>query len=259
MSASARQRREKILACIRQNSQVSVKALAASLVASEPTIRRDLRALAAQGHVMLVYGGATLTPEKDNSFRSRSQQNIEAKKTIGRLAAGFVKDGDTILLDSGSTTASMLPFLKSSRGLTIITHSARLALEIEVPTASVILIGGAYRQHLMDTVGPLAAANFEHLRGYTAFIGASGMDKEFGLTATEAESAHINSLTVRNAARTILLVDYTKFTKSCVFKVAGFESISAVVCDQPPPPDWRDFFASRGIPVVSPSSPQHTL
>lgn len=254
MSASATQRRERILMSILQNGEVSVKALAASLGTSEPTIRRDLRALAASNQVKLFHGGAVLASEKDPSFRSRARLNAEAKSVIGRLAAGLVSDGDTILLDSGSTCAHILPYLRDKHNVTIITHSARLALDVDIPSFSVILIGGHYRPHRMDTVGPLACADLDRLRGYTAFIGADGLDMEFGLAATEAESAHVNGLAARNAARTVLVVDRTKFTQMSVFKVAGFEDVSDVVTDAPPSSDWVDFFTARGIRVITPEA-----
>jgi len=252
MSASASRRREKILLHILQNGHVSVKSLAASFGMSEPTIRRDLRALAAADQVKLVHGGAEMALDRNPSFRARSMYHAEAKRSIGKLAADLVKDGDTILLDSGSTCANIVPFLKHKHNVTIITHSARLALEVDVPSISVVLIGGHYRQHWMDTVGPLAAADLDRLHGYIAFIGADGMSMKFGLTAAEVETAHVNSLAARGALRTVLVVDHTKFAQTSVFKVAGFEVISDVVTDIQPSREWLDFFADRKIRVITP-------
>jgi len=155
---SFRQRREKILAAIFEKRHVSARDLAASLPASEATVRRDLKALAADGEIELVYGGATLRRPSDYSFRSKGERNVEAKRIIGRLAADLVQENEQIFLDSGTTCFEMLPFLKTRRGLSIICSSARLALELDTPGVSVILLGGQYRPDRMDTVGVLASA-----------------------------------------------------------------------------------------------------
>src|ERR1017187_4362826 len=163
---SFRQRREKILATIFEKRHVSATDLAVELPASEATVRRDLRALAANGEIELVYGGATLRRPSDFSFRSKGSRNVEAKQVIGRLAADLVGEDEQVFLDSGTTCFEMLPFLKTRRRLSIICSSARLALELDTPGISVILLGGQYRPDRMDTVGMLATATLDQLRGY---------------------------------------------------------------------------------------------
>ena len=128
----------------------------------------------------------------------------------------------------------MVPFLKRKRGLSIIVNSARLALELDAPGMSVILLGGQYRPDRMDTVGPLAIATLDQLRGYLCFIGADGLDMDFGPAAADIESADLNRLAVRNARETVLLVDHTKFAAPSLFKIVDWEPISRVVTDQPP-------------------------
>src|SRR5512137_897319 len=177
------QRREKILAALYEKRHVSARDLAVDLSASEATVRRDLKALAKAGEIELVYGGATLRRPSDYSFRSKGQRNVEAKRVIGRLAADLVGEDEQIFLDSGTTCFEMLPFLKARRRLSIICSSARLALELDTPGVSVILLGGQYRPDRMDTVGMLATATLDQLRGYLCFIGADGLDLELGPAA----------------------------------------------------------------------------
>jgi DeoR/GlpR family transcriptional regulator of sugar metabolism len=186
---SFRQRREKILAAILEKRHVSARDLAVDVSASEATVRRDLRAMAAEGEVELVYGGATLRRPSDYSFRSKGQRNVEAKRVIGRLAVDLVGEDEQIFLDSGTTCFEMLPFLKARRRLSIICSSARLALEMDTPGISVILLGGQYRPDRMDTVGSLATGTLDQLRGYLCFIGADGLDQSFGPAAADLESA----------------------------------------------------------------------
>ena len=253
---TSRQRREQILSELFDKKHVTAKDLAARVNASEATVRRDLKLLADTGEVELVYGGATLRRPTDFSFRSKGGRNVEAKRIIGRLAADLVNDNSQIFLDSGTTCFEMIPFLKNRRRVSIIVSSARLAVELNTPGMSVILLGGQYRPDRMDTVGPLAAATLDQLRGYVAFIGADGLDMTFGPAAADIESADLNRRAVRNAHGAVLLVDHSKFAAPSLCKIVDWDAITRVVTDRVPPPEWMDFFSARGIQV---DYPEETL
>ena len=253
MSASTRQRRERILSRVYETGHVAVRELAVSLAVSEATVRRDLRALAGENTVQLVHGGASLVRPYDFSFNSKLTRNMEAKRIIGRLAAELVADGDTIFLDSGTTCFQMAPFLKGRRGLKVIANSARLALELDTPGLDVILVGGQYRPERMDTIGPLAVGMLEQLRGYVAFIGADGLSMDFGLTASDIESAHLYRMATRNAREVVLVADHSKFVSPSLFKIVDFDAISRVVTDKALPAQWADFFSGRGIRTIAPA------
>lgn len=252
MSASARKRREDILARIYEQGHVTVGDLARDMDISESTIRRDLRILADERVLELVHGGAVLGRGTDLSFRSKSTRNVEAKRIIGRLAAELVSDGEQILLDSGTTCFQMAPFLRCRRGLLVIVNSTRLAMELNASGLSTILLGGQYRPDRMDTVGPLATSSLDQLRGYQAFIGSDGLSTEFGLTAGDIDSAHLYRLAISNARETVLVADHTKFQTPSLFKIVGFDAISRIVTDRRPSPEWMEFLTSNGIELVYP-------
>lgn len=254
MSSATRQRRERILVDLYENGHVAVKSLAEQLDVSSATVRRDLRALAAGGQVELVYGGASLKRNADFSFRFKSMRNVEAKSIIGRLAAGLICDNEQVFIDSGTTCFAILPFLKQKRGVSVITNSARLALELDTANVSVIMLGGQYRPDRMDTIGPLATAALDQLRGYTAFIGADGLSMEFGLAAADVESAHLYRLAVRNAREAVLVADHTKFLSPSLCKIVDWELITRVVTDRPCPPAWSDFLRERDIETIHPQA-----
>jgi len=252
MSQSAQHRGESILSQIYEKGRVTVKDLAGEFSVSDATIRRDLRALAEGGQVELVYGGAALVKAHDYSFQSKGMRNVEDKRVIGELAAGLVGDNEQIFIDSGTTSFQMAQFLKGRRGLSIIANSARLALELDTPGLNVILLGGQYRPHRMDTIGPMATAALEQLRGYVAFIGADGLSMEFGLAANDIESAHLYDLAVRNSRKAVLVADHTKFLAPSLFKIVEFDAISQVVTSRRPLAEWMSFFDDRGIDVICP-------
>ncbi len=252
MAYSARQRSERILAQIYERGRVTVKDLAAEMDVSEATIRRDLRALSENGQLELVYGGAVLKRSLDYSFRSKAARNVEAKRAIGRLAAGLIDDGEQIFLDSGTTCFELAAFLKRKQSLSILVNSARLALELDTPGLNVIMLGGQYRPERMDTIGPLALSSLDQLRGYVAVIGADGLGMDFGLTASDIDSAHLYRLAVRNARQAYLVVDHTKFKAPSLFKIVEFDAISRVITDRRPGDEWMDFFEAGGIDVLYP-------
>jgi DeoR/GlpR family transcriptional regulator of sugar metabolism len=250
MSLTGKQRHDQILAEILEFGQVEVKKLAHKFSVSEATVRRDLRTLADAEQVELSYGGATLPRPSDFSFRSKAVRNVDAKRTIGRLAADLVGDNEQICVDSGTTCFELCRHLKRRRGLLVIANSARLAVELgSVPEIRVLMLGGQYRPDRMDFIGPLATATIEHLRGYLAFIGADGLSMDFGVSASDIESAHLYRQVIRNARETILLVDHTKFRTPSLFKICEMADISRIVTDQKPPPGWLDFLNVQGIAI----------
>jgi DeoR/GlpR family transcriptional regulator of sugar metabolism len=255
MSLNNKQRRDQILARIYELGHVEVKELAVAMTVSEATVRRDLRTLADEGRLELVYGGATLPRASDFSFRTKATRNVEAKRVIGRLAADLVADGAQIYMDSGTTCFEMCPHLRRRRGVSIIANSVRLASELgAVPDLSVLLIAGLYRPERMDTVGPLASTTIDQLRGFQAYIGADGLSLDFGITAADIESAHLYRQVIRNARETILLVDHSKFLSPSLFKICEFDTISIVITDQKPNPPWLEFLNDKGIEVIYPQS-----
>jgi DeoR/GlpR family transcriptional regulator of sugar metabolism len=251
---TTQERREHILAALFEKKHVNARDLAAGMDVSEATVRRDLKAMADSGQIELVYGGATLGRTSDFSFRSKGMRNIEAKRIIGRLAAALVEDDDQIFLDSGTTCFEMAPFLKRKRGVSIIVNSPRVALELDTPGLSVILLGGQYRPDRMDTVGPLTIGTLEQLRGYRAFIGADGLSRDVGPTASDIDSATLYRQAVKNARETILVVDHSKFASDSLYKIVDWQAISRVVTDKQPEPQWLEFLEVQGIQALWPEN-----
>jgi DeoR family fructose operon transcriptional repressor len=256
MTFHPQERKDRILARVSESGHVTVRDLAAEIAVSEATVRRDLKSLADSNQIQLVYGGAAQLRPNDYSFRAKERRNYAEKQIVGRLAAALVGDDEQIFLDSGTTCAEMAPLLARKRGLTIIVNSARLVMELpETPGVTIFTLGGRYRADRQDTVGPLATATLDQLRGYIAFIGADGLSMDFGPTASDSESAFLYRQAVRNARETCLLVDHSKFLTPSLFKIVDWEAISRVITDRPPPPEWAEFLASRNIECIHPPLP----
>jgi len=252
MSQATQERRRKIMAQLLDSKHVTVKELARSMDVSGATVRRDLRALAEEDELLLVHGGATLPRQRDFSFQAKRLRAVEQKRIIGRLAAALVRDGDQVFLDSGTTCFEMVPYLKRMHSLTVLANSARLALELDAPGLSVLLIGGEYRPDRMDTIGPMAMNTLSQVRGYVAFIGADGLRTDFGPSASDVASAHLHRLVVENARQAVLLVDSSKFGAASLFQIVDWPRISKVVTDREPDEPWKRFFEEKNIEAIYP-------
>jgi len=253
MGQATEERRKQIMAQLLDRKHVTVKELAASMDVSGATVRRDLKALANEDELLLVHGGATLPRQRDFSFRAKRLRAVDEKRIIGRLAAGLVRDGDQVFLDSGTTCSEMVPYLKKMHGVTVLANSARLALELNAPGLSLFLIGGEYRPDRMDTVGPMAMSTLDQVRGYVAFIGADGLSMDFGPSASDVASAHLHRLVVENAREAVLLVDSSKFGGASLFQIVDWPQISKVVTDREPNEQWKRFFEEQNIEVIHPA------
>lgn len=253
MTSTIQQRRDFILTQAYQSGRVSVRQVAEELNVSEATIRRDLHTIAAEGMLELTHGGALVVRTSDYSFISKSTRNIAAKRTIAKMACDLISNGEQLFLDSGTTCFEMTAFLRSKRSLSVIVNSVRTAQEFQTPGVNVLLLGGQYRPERMDTIGPIAFEVLERLRGYRAFLGTDGLGMDTGLTSVDIDSAYIFTLAARNARECILLADSSKFDHPSLYKTTDFHSISTVITEKRPSPEWETFFKERNINVVFPN------
>jgi DeoR family transcriptional regulator, fructose operon transcriptional repressor len=254
MSQAATSRRQEIMSQLLDKKQVTVKGLAEVMGVSDATVRRDLKTLADEQGLKLIHGGAMLPRERDFSYQAKQLRATKQKRTIGRLAAGLVHDGDRIFLDSGTTCSEMVPHVKKLHDVTILANSARLALELDASGVQMFLIGGEYRPDRMDTIGPMAVEALNQVRGYTAFIGADGLSMDFGPSASDLASAHLHRQVINNASQTALLVDQSKFISPSLFQIVDWSQINLVITDCEPGTEWRRFFRDREIEVILPEN-----
>ena len=254
MGETSRKRQDRVLRKLLEKKHISVKQLAEEFRISEATARRDLKALAETGQLMLVHGGARLPAMRDFSFQAKKIRNIEAKRIIGRLAAELVADGDQVFLDSGTTCFELAVQLQSKQGVTVLANSARFTQELSSPSLLVFILGGRYRPDRLDMVGPMATQALTPLRGFIAFIGADGLSREPGPAASDMESAELFGLATRNARETVLLVDHDKFDQAALCQITSWSRISTVVSDRRPNQEWIEFFSDAHIKLIYPNS-----
>lgn len=253
MSLTYEDRREKILHQLELEGKVKVHALAQQLEVSAETVRRDLDRLEKEGMLRKVYGGAVKSRSGhiEPSFTSRSETFAAEKSAIGKLAASLVKDGETVLLDNGTTTIEVMHYLQDRPHVTVITHSLPvLNLAMERFQGKIIFIGGNMDRSKQAATGPLTEMLLEQFKVNKAFISVGGISLTDGITDYDLDEAYISRKMLDRAEEGIVLADHSKLGVTTFSKLAKLEDISMVITDEACSQEWVDNLSARGIEVL---------
>lgn len=234
---STKGRRSMILQKLKSNSSVSVAELSSEFGVSEVTIRKDLNILYERNLVIRTHGGAILgtnpvTDYEEMHINSKRLIHYREKKAIGRAAAALIKDGDTIMLDSGTTTIEIARNLHKFQRLTILTPAINVAVELlAYKRFNVILLGGNLRETSQSTVGPVSEAVLKMFFCDKLFIGVDSFNIESGLSTPNIEEANINQVMMSRAREVIAVFDSSKINKRALAHIAPIEKIGTIVTD----------------------------
>ncbi len=220
---------------------------------SKNTIRRDLNELEARGHIAKVYGGVTaISSASAVPTPIRSGMHSADKTLIGRLAAEEVADGDTIFLDSGTTTVCMLKFLTKKKRITLVTHSlGAMAEASKYENLSVISLGGIYSRPTDSFVGLSAFEALSAMKINKAFMAATGVSLENGMTNTTFLEAEIKRGVVQRASQIFLLADGSKLERDAMVSFCPLSRLTGFITDRRPDEKYMDFFNKHQIRVRS--------
>jgi len=226
------QRKQHILSILQRDGQVVAKTVSQELGLSEDTIRRDLRELAQEGLLQRVHGGALPASPAVANFAVREVILMDSKVAIGRAAAQLIRSGQVVILDGGTTSVQVARHLPRNLQATIVTHSARTALElVEHPTVEVILIGGRLFKHSIVSVGAAALDAIKHIRADVYFMGVTGVHPEAGLSTGDLEEAYMKLALVRQAAETFVLVSHEKLGAASQYVIAPLGDVSGLIVE----------------------------
>ena len=230
-------RRAVVEGLLAERGEVAITELAERFEVSEMTIRRDLEALEEAGAAKRVRGGAIATVSRgyEPPYAARATTEIEAKRAIARAAAERIEDGETVILDVGSTTLELARLLKGRRGITVVTPSLPVALELaNEPNIRVVVTGGILRAGEHSLVGAFAERPFDELNCDVCFLGVGGVHAERGLTEYNLEDARVKQAALRAARRTVVLADKSKFDRVRLATIAPLESIDTLITNATP-------------------------
>jgi DeoR family fructose operon transcriptional repressor len=199
------------------------------------TARRDIAKLAQQGYLLRIHGGAIKNDPLSNmfSFARRIDRYKEKKITIGQRAAQFVRDNDTIYLDSGTTLIRMCQFLKNKKGLKIITNSLPAASELTNHSdMEVILIGGKIIPERRSIYGPVAVRQASDYHVQKAFIGTDGISLKNGLSAYDNNECNVSRTITNSTDQVFLLCDSSKIEKDSFYIFAPLSGVNTIITDR---------------------------
>lgn len=228
------ERRRKILEMIHRDGRVLVKDLARQFRISQITIRKDLEVLENQGSVHRTHGGALPVQTGallDPTLREKEKLHRREKLRIAEAAAKLVEEGQSILLDSGTTTTAIARALKAMTRLTVITNATNIAAELAGTNVEVILTGGMLRKNSFSMVGPLAEQTLRQLSADILFLGVDGFDTKAGLFTPNLLEAQVNRAMVEIARRTVAVCDSSKFGRRSLCNIMPVTSVHEVVTD----------------------------
>ena len=235
---SAQGRRSAILQLLKNDSSVNVTELSKRFGVSEVTIRKDLRILKERKLLVRVHGGAILgassteEPAEERHLNFKKMVNMREKEAIGRAAAQYIKNGDTILVDSGTTALEVVKNLHRFHDLTVITNSVSAMMEaLKYKRFNVILLGGTVRESSLSTVGPLAESNLKLFYCDKLFLGVDSFSVETGLSTPSVDEASTNQVMISRANEVIAVFDSTKVNKRALAFIAGVDKIRTIVTD----------------------------
>jgi DeoR family transcriptional regulator, aga operon transcriptional repressor len=229
------ERRRAIVDFVNQNGRARVGELAAKFGSSEITIRRDLDLLHERGLIYRTHGGALPIRaglESDRDLTQRELQHPREKSKIAVAAARMVKEGESIILDSGSTTTAIARALRGFQQLTVITNAINIASELAGSNVDVILTGGMLRKNSYSLVGPIAEESLRRLKVDILFLGVDGFDTHSGVSTPNLLEAQLNRLMVSIAARVVAVCDSSKFGRSSLSSIVPISNIHGVITDK---------------------------
>jgi DeoR family fructose operon transcriptional repressor len=249
------------MSLLSQRNRISTREAVQLLDISEATARRIFSSLETKGKVIRDYGGIQLSSRHDNYFFEKlEKEDVDAKRSIGRLAASLVQNGDTIYLDCGTTVSYMAMALADrikQEGLqpqNIITNSiANVRILSEIPACRIILVGGVYNPNRRDFSGPLTEKYLADFHFKKAFLGCDGISVEMGFTSDELEISRLNTGVLKHSDYAYVLGGLKKFDKKSFISYASLSEIDVLITDGIPDTNIAQTLEDSGVEVLVPT------
>jgi DeoR/GlpR family transcriptional regulator of sugar metabolism len=243
------ERRQTILSRLERDGKVVASELVVDLGVSEDTVRRDLRELAAGGHLLRVHGGALPPPPPTASFAQRLGVAPEAKAHLAEAALPLLDTANVLLLDGGTTALELARRLPPDRDCTVLTNSPPVAEALAAhPRAEIVLIGGRLLKDAQVTVGSATVDALRQVRADACVLGICSLHPEFGVTVNHQEEAHVKRAMVEASAEVIALATADKLQTASPWVVGPLTELTHLVTDADE--ELTDDYAAAGVSVV---------
>lgn len=244
-------RHRDILRLLERDGTVAISDLARKLNVSLETVRRDIRPLASEGSVVKLHGSVSLPSVLGEApFEKRMRENSDAKKAIAARVAATIRDGDSVMMDTGTTTSFLARELLGHRRLTVVTNSSDIARTLAtVNDNKVYMAGGELRS---DNGAAFGATAIEFISRFTvthAVISTSAVNAE-GMMDFDLDEAEFARTVLSRGQRTLVVTDHSKFGRNGLVRVCGFDRVAECATDSLPPPEIAAAMAHAGTALL---------
>jgi len=243
------EREKKIIDLLIEDPHIGVNQMSKRLDVSVVTVRSDFDDLAEKGYLIRTRGGAL--PAFHPDILARQKHRSDVKSAIARTASTLIDDGDTVMIEAGTTTALIGRHLLGKRDVKVVTdNTLLLPYARSNPALHITFVGGIFRPEAESMVGPMAVQHLEQFHVKTAFIGTDGLSLENGLTTHMMEATEVVRAMHRRSDRTVLLVDSSKWGHSGFARILPLEDVDTLVTDADLPDAARKEINALGIELL---------
>lgn len=248
----------KILELLRLENGLPVHVLAKQLGVSHMTIRRDLEIMAAEGSVRRIYGGVILTeppagesPDPGYSLHTAGTRHVSEKRAIGERAAALIRDEDTLIIDSGSTTEFLARHVPDDLRLTILSYALNIISEVaRMENVRSLFAGGRLHPNLLMFESPEGLALIRRYRAKRAFLSAAGVSADMGITCRNGYERETKRAVLESSAQRVLLADSSKFGAISSEYFADLDDFDVVISDEGVTEEQRTTITDAGIELI---------
>jgi len=246
------ERQKKIIEILMFKKVQKLPELAEELNISIDTLRRDINLLDKQGKIKKIYGGIKLVESEfaESPMDARMVGHLEEKKMIAQKCSEYINDGDCIYLDSGSTTYQIAKYIKNKKNLTVITNSIPVVNELMNSAVELIIIGGKVRLNEQSVIAYDYLFNFSELNILKAFICASGITLEKGISDYNLEEAQTRKKIIDLSKEVYVAADHTKFGKDVTIGIASLDKIGYIITDRNIDRSFQQKFKSKRTSLI---------
>lgn len=246
-------RRAKIIEKLETTGQVKVLELSIEFNVSDVTIRNDLAQLEEKGLLIRSRGGA-MKPQRvgiDYKLFEKSKRNLKEKQAIGKKAAELLNEGDTIIIDSGSTAMEVAKNLSRFENITVITNALNIASQLAAyDKIKMIMLGGMLRHNSLSLIGPIAETSLKNYYCDKLIIGVDGIDSQYGISTPNIEEAQLNRLMIDISKEVIIITDSSKFLRRSFAFIAPMTDVDIVITDTNIPKEELQRLENLGVKVI---------
>lgn len=247
------ERQNEIVELLKTEKSISVNELSKHFFTGEATIRRDLDKLEKQNLIKRTYGGAIIIDNNNSEIplHIRKKEHSKAKSHIGKLASNLIYNGDSIIIDSSSTSFAIIDYLKNKENLTVITNGLKSADYLgDILHKKVYCTGGILRENSSSLVGEQASLFINSYSVQKLFFSCRALSLTDGAMDLSDEEASLRRHMINKSREVILLCDSSKFNKTAFSKICDYSKITHIITDQKPDNEFIEILKNNNITLL---------